>query len=86
MGYGILDIGAQTRQQGMAGLRDAANREDEIEAGNKQLKAQEKQAKMSAVGSGAATGAMIGASYGSVGGPVGAVIGAGVGFLASSLF
>lgn len=86
MGYGILDIGAQTRQQGMAGLRDAANREDEIEAGNKQLKAQEKQAKMSAVGTGAATGAMIGASYGSVGGPVGAVIGAGVGFLASSLF
>ncbi|ELO1554824.1 bacteriocin [Aeromonas hydrophila] len=86
MGYGILDIGAQTRQQGMAGLRDAANREDEIEAGNKQLKAQEKQAKMSAVGTGAATGAMIGASYGSVGGPVGALIGAGVGFLASSLF
>lgn len=86
MGYGILDIGAQTRQQGMAGLRDAANRENEIEAGNKQLKAQEKQAKMSAAGAGAATGAMIGASYGSVGGPVGAVIGAGVGFLASSLF
>ena len=23
MGYGLLDIGAQTRQQGMAGLRDA---------------------------------------------------------------
>ena len=86
MGYGILDIGAQTRQQGMAGLRDAANREDEIEAGNKQLKAQEKQAKMSAVGTGAATGAMIGASYGSAGGPVGAIIGGGVGFLASSLF
>ena len=86
MGYGILDIGAQTRQQGMAGLRDAANREDEIEAGNKQLKAQEEQAKMSAAGASAATGAMIGASYGSVGGPVGAVIGAGVGFLASSLF
>ncbi|MGS3142635.1 bacteriocin [Aeromonas sanarellii] len=86
MGYGILDIGTQTRQQGMAGLRDAANREDEIEAGNKQLKAQEKQAKMSAVGTGAATGAMIGASYGSAGGPVGAIIGAGVGFLASSLF
>ena len=86
MGYGILDIGAQTRQQGMAGQRDAANREDEIEAGNKQLKAQEKQAKMSAVGTGAATGAMIGASYGSAGGPVGAIIGAGVGFLASSLF
>ncbi|HAT2246298.1 TPA: bacteriocin [Aeromonas hydrophila] len=86
MGYGILDIGAQTRQQGMAGLRDAANREGELEAANKQLKAQEKQAKMSAVGTGAATGAMIGASYGSAGGPVGAIIGAGVGFLASSLF
>ncbi|MNF67671.1 Bacteriocin class II with double-glycine leader peptide [compost metagenome] len=86
MGYGILDIGAQARQQGMAGLRDAANRESEVEMGNKQLKAQEKQAKMSAAGTGAATGAMIGASYGSVGGPVGALIGAGVGFLASSLF
>ena len=29
MGYGILDIGGQTRQQGLAGLRDAANRDFE---------------------------------------------------------
>ncbi|AKA17310.1 MULTISPECIES: hypothetical protein [Aeromonas] len=79
MGYGILDIGAQTRQQGMAGLRDAANRENEIEMGNKQLKAQKKQGTMSAIGTGAAVGF-------SVGGPVGAAVGAGVGFLASSLF
>ncbi|WP_139751051.1 bacteriocin [Aeromonas media] len=79
MGYGILDIGAQTRQQGMAGLRDAANRENEVEMGNKQLKAQEKQAKMSAVGTGAAVGTMVMPG-------IGTAIGAGVGFLADSLF
>ncbi|HHQ4611972.1 bacteriocin [Aeromonas veronii] len=79
MGYGLLDIGAQTRQQGMAGLRDAANREQEIESANKSLKAARKQQTMSSIGAGAGIGMM-------VGGPVGALVGGGIGFLADSLF
>lgn len=83
MGYGILDIGGQTRQQGLAGLRDAANRESEMEAANKQLSAAKKQQTMSNIGTGAAVGMMAGAQAGSVGGPWGAAIGAGVGLIAS---
>ncbi|ATY81316.1 bacteriocin [Aeromonas veronii] len=79
MGYGLLDIGAQTRQQGMMGLRDAANREQEIESANKSLKAARKQQTMSSIGAGAGIGMM-------VGGPVGALVGGGIGFLADSLF
>ncbi len=79
MGYGILDIGAQTRQQGMAGLRDAANREEEVEMANKNLKSARKQQTMSAVGTGAAVGTMVMPG-------IGTAIGAGVGFLADSLF
>lgn len=79
MGYGLLDIGAQTRQQGMAGLRDAANREEELEAANKSLKTARKGQTLSSVGAGAGIGMM-------VGGPVGALVGGGVGFLADSLF
>ena len=85
MGYGLLDIGAQTRQQSMAGLRDAANRESEMEAANKSLKTARKAQTMSAVGTGASMGAMLGMA-GSLGGPLGALAGAGVGFLADSLF
>ncbi len=79
MGYGLLDIGAQTRQQGMMGLRDAANREEELEAANKSLKTARKGQTLSSVGAGAGIGMM-------VGGPVGALVGGGVGFLADSLF
>lgn len=79
MGYGLLDIGAQTRQQSMAGLRDAANRESEMEAANKSLKSARKAQTMSAVGTGAAVGTMVMPG-------IGTAIGAGVGFLADSLF
>lgn len=79
MGYGLLDIGAQTRQQGMVGLRDAANREQEIESANKSLKAARKQQTMSSIGAGASMGML-------AGGPVGALVGGGIGFLADSLF
>ncbi|WP_404840457.1 bacteriocin [Aeromonas media] len=85
MGYGILDIGGQTRQQGLAGLRDAANRESEVEAANKSLKSARQGQTMSAIGTGASMGAMLGMA-GSVGGPLGGLIGAGVGFLADGLF
>ncbi|MFM4903786.1 bacteriocin [Aeromonas veronii] len=79
MGYGLLDIGAQTRQQGMMGLRDAANREQEIESANKSLNAARKQQTMSSIGAGASMGML-------AGGPVGALVGGGIGFLADSLF
>lgn len=79
MGYGLLDIGAQTRQQGVMGLRDAANREQEIESANKSLKAARKQQTMSSIGAGASMGML-------AGGPVGALVGGGIGFLADSLF
>ncbi|MBM0416304.1 bacteriocin [Aeromonas veronii] len=79
MGYGLLDIGAQTRQQGMMGLRDAANREQEVESANKSLKAARKQQTMSSIGAGASMGML-------AGGPVGALVGGGIGFLADSLF
>ncbi len=79
MGYGLLDIGAQTRQQGMMGLRDAANREQEVEMANQSLKAAKKQQTMSSIGAGASMGML-------AGGPVGALIGGGIGFLADGLF
>ncbi|WP_421289815.1 bacteriocin [Aeromonas veronii] len=79
MGYGLLDIGAQTRQQGMAGLRDAANREQEIESANQSLKTAKKQQTMSAIGAGAGVGTMVMPGLGTA-------IGAGIGFLADSLF
>ncbi|HHO0758352.1 bacteriocin [Aeromonas veronii] len=79
MGYGLLDIGAQTRQQGMAGLRDAANREQEVEMANQSLKTAKKQQTMSAIGAGAGVGTMVMPGLGTA-------IGAGIGFLADSLF
>lgn len=79
MGYGLLDIGAQTRQQGMMGLRDAANREQDLEMANQSLKTAKKQQTMSAIGAGAGIGTMVMPG-------IGTAIGAGVGFLADSLF
>lgn len=78
MGYGLIDIAGQTRNQAMGGLREAARLEEQRENMNKELEAQKKQATMSSVGAGAGMGAM-------VGGPLGAVIGGGVGFLSSLL-
>ncbi|HDZ8980383.1 TPA: bacteriocin [Aeromonas veronii] len=79
MGYGLLDIGAQTRQQGMMGLRDAANREQEVEMANQSLKTAKKPQTMSAIGAGAGVGTMVMPGLGTA-------IGAGIGFLADSLF
>ncbi|MBO1109580.1 bacteriocin [Plesiomonas shigelloides] len=78
MGYGLIDIGAQTRNQAMGGLREAARLEQQRENMNKELKAQKKQATMSGIGTGAGMGFL-------AGGPIGALIGGGLGFL-SSLF
>lgn len=83
MGYGLIDIGAQTRRQTMQGMNESAKLDEVRETANKNLKAQQKQQTMTNVGTGAAVGAMAGAQVGSVGGPWGAVTGAGVGLLAS---
>ncbi|ATM86129.1 MULTISPECIES: bacteriocin [Yersinia] len=79
MGYGLIDVARDTRQQAMQGLGDASNREIQRESSNQQLKAQQQQGKMSMVGVGAGTGL-------AMGGPIGAGIGAAVGLLAGSIF
>lgn len=86
MGAGLIDIAAQTRQQAMQGLGDAAKLEQNRQMQSDVLKSQQKAAQMGTIGSlagaGAATGAAMGATAGSVGGPAGAAIGAGIGALA----
>lgn len=79
MGYGLIDVGASTRQQAMAGMEANAERETARENANKQLKSAEKSQKMSAIGTGAGIGTMIMPGYGTA-------IGAAAGWLASELF
>lgn len=79
MSYSILNLGGETRKQAMSGLRQAADREEEIERTNKQLKTAERTQTMSAMGSGAAIGTM-------VGGPIGGAIGAVGGLIIGELF
>ena len=79
MGYGLIDVGANTRQQAMAGMEANAERETARENANKQLKSAEKSQTMSAVGTGAGVGTMIMPGWGTA-------IGAAAGWLASELF
>ena len=79
MGYGLIDLGAQTRKQAMAGMEANAERENSRENANKQLKSAEKSQKMSAIGTGAGIGTMIMPGWGTA-------IGAASGWLASELF
>ncbi|WCG84271.1 hypothetical protein [Pectobacterium sp. A5351] len=44
MSYGLIDITAQTRQQGLQGMQKAAGLEQQREAANEQLKSQQKNA------------------------------------------
>ncbi|MEQ9721297.1 bacteriocin [Yersinia alsatica] len=86
MGYGLIDIGRDTRQQALLGLSDSAGREAQRQSLNQQLRTQQQQGKMNLVGVGAGTGMAVGATYGAAGGPIGMGIGAAVGLLASRLF
>ena len=79
MSYSILSLGGDTRKQAMDGLRQAADREEQIESTNKQLKTAERTQTMSAMGSGAMIGTM-------VGGPIGGAIGAVGGLIIGELF
>ena len=79
MGYGLIDVGANTRQQAMAGMEASAERETARKTANDQLKSAEKSQKMSAIGTGAGIGTMIMPGWGTA-------IGAAAGWLASELF
>lgn len=56
MGYGLIDIASQTRQQALQGLSDVSERENQREIANQQLKDQRKQGQMSMAGMGAGMG------------------------------
>ncbi|RSM31732.1 Uncharacterised protein [Aeromonas salmonicida] len=76
MGYGLIDIGAQTRRQALQGLQESASLDEQREAMNKSLKSQHKVQTMTNIGTGAAVGTMVMPG-------IGTAIGAGVGALAS---
>ncbi|MCD9504512.1 bacteriocin [Photobacterium phosphoreum] len=74
MSYSVLNLGGDTRKQAMDGLRQAADREEQIESTNKQLKTAERTQTMSAIGSGAAIGTAIMPGIGTAIGAVGGLI------------
>lgn len=74
MSYSILSLGGDTRKQAMDGLRQAADREEQIESTNKQLKTAERTQTMGAIGSGAAIGTAIMPGIGTAIGAVGGLI------------
>lgn len=76
MGYGLIDIGAQTRRQALQGLQELAQLDDQREAMNKRLRSQQRGQTMTNIGTGAAVGTMVMPG-------IGTVIGAGLGALAS---
>ncbi|MGY3876478.1 hypothetical protein [Aeromonas enteropelogenes] len=76
MGYGLIDIGAQTRRQALQGLQESAQLDDQREALNKRLRSQQRGQTMTNIGTGAAVGTMVMPG-------IGTVIGAGLGALAS---
>ncbi|MFL9590420.1 bacteriocin [Aeromonas schubertii] len=73
MGYGLIDIGAQTRRQALQGMQESAQLDEQREAMNKDLKAQKKTQTMSSIGAGAAIGTYIMPGWGTV---IGAAAGA----------
>jgi amino acid permease len=79
MGYGLIDLGASTRKQALAGMEASAERETARDNANNQLKSAEKSQQMSAIGTGAGIGTMIMPGWGTA-------IGAAAGWLASELF
>jgi uncharacterized membrane protein len=85
MGAGLIDIAAQTRQQAMQGLGDAAKLEQERQMQSDALKSQQKSANMTTIGSLAGAGAAIGSVVPGVGTAVGAGIGALAGVVANWL-
>lgn len=82
MAGGLIGIGEDIGQVGERGLQRVADAETSRNITNRQIQQQNKNTKMSNIGTGAAIGAMA-AQGTAVGGPWGAVIGAGIGLLMS---
>lgn len=59
MGYGLIDAAANTRREALSALQNSANLDEQREAANKSLKAQQKQQTMTNIGAGAAMGTMV---------------------------
>lgn len=76
MGYGLIDIGAQTRRQALQGLQESAQLDEQRETLNKRLRSQQRGQTMTNIGTGAAVGTMVMPG-------IGTMIGAGLGALAS---
>jgi len=79
MAAGLIGTGRAYKQQAVQGLNQTAQLEERRNQQNEQIKSQEKQNRISAIGTGAGMGMAIG-------GPVGAGVGAAVGLLASEIF
>lgn len=79
MGYSLLQLGADTRKQALAGLESSASREEQREQANDNLKQAAQAKTLGAVGTGAGIGF-------AVGGPVGAAVGAAGGLILGELF
>lgn len=76
---GLMSVGRQYKDQGIAGLESAYAREDERDRFNKGVEQAEYSEKLSGAASGAAIGTQIMPGWGTL-------IGAGVGLLASNAF
>ncbi|EOV0291179.1 bacteriocin [Salmonella enterica] len=97
MGYGLLDVANQTRQQALQGLGEADRLNEQREMMNNQMKEQARMQKKQNIGTSAAMGASLGmaagassaamgATFGAAAGPIGMAAGAVVGGLFGSLF
>jgi|TARA_R110002033_G_scaffold170862_2_gene214588 hypothetical protein len=77
--YGLVDIQRSIDDSAKQGIRNAAQLEQNREASNDALKAQDKINQKNSIAQGAGMGFMMG-------GPVGAVLGAGAGYLVHDFF
>ena len=77
--YGLVDIQQSIDDSAKQGIRNAAQLEQNREASNDALKAQDKINQKNSIAQGAGMGFMMG-------GPVGAVLGAGAGYLVHDFF
>lgn len=77
--YGLVDIQRSIDDSAKQGIRSAAQLEQNRDASNDALKAQDKINQKNSIAQGAGMGFMMG-------GPVGAVLGAGAGYLVHDFF
>jgi len=80
---GVLNTGQQIQQRALGGILRSSAMEQQREATNRQIEAQETTQKIGSTMSGAAIGAMIGSSSYPV---IGTIVGAAIGYLVSEVF